>query len=189
MPLTPQQATVNPDLHQRLPNTQGKCDSVSCGATSPFSWVLVHTRFFLCPPRVSVSPVWWKFYNQIPQILKVRCARILSLCQIPRLGSLMWGLEPWRQCENFFGIVVLQFVGHPPGGSMIGLMVTSSRRTQVTHCASQDCCCQCPSLRPAIADPRLCRRRSNPHRQFWLSLLWGSLLLSPFLFILALFVI
>ena len=30
----------------------GKSGSVSCGVTSPFSWVLVHTRFCLCPPRV-----------------------------------------------------------------------------------------------------------------------------------------
>ena len=30
----------------------GKSGSVSCGATAPFSWVLVHTRFCLCPPRV-----------------------------------------------------------------------------------------------------------------------------------------
>ena len=26
--------------------------SVSCGITAPFSWVLVHTRFHLCPQRV-----------------------------------------------------------------------------------------------------------------------------------------
>ena len=29
----------------------GKSDSVSCGVTAPFSWVPVHTRFCLCPPR------------------------------------------------------------------------------------------------------------------------------------------
>ena len=44
----------------------GKSGSVSCGATDPFSWVLVSTRFCLCPPRVCFpSPVsvlaalWW----------------------------------------------------------------------------------------------------------------------------------
>ena len=31
------------------------------------------------------------------------------------MGSLIWGLEPSQQCENFFGIIVLQFVGHPTG--------------------------------------------------------------------------
>ena len=36
----------------------GKSGSVSCGVTGPFSWALVHTRFYLCPPRVcSLSPV------------------------------------------------------------------------------------------------------------------------------------
>ena len=30
----------------------GKSGSVSYGVTVPFSWVLVHTRFCLCPPRV-----------------------------------------------------------------------------------------------------------------------------------------
>ena len=40
-----------------------------------------------------------------------------SLCQIPKLGSLMWGLEPSQQCENFFGIIVIQcvWVAHPTG--------------------------------------------------------------------------
>ena len=27
----------------------------------------------------------------------------------------MWGLETSQQCENFFGIIFLQFVGHAPG--------------------------------------------------------------------------
>ena len=30
----------------------GKSGSVSCGVTAPFSWVLVRTKFCLCPPRV-----------------------------------------------------------------------------------------------------------------------------------------
>ena len=44
----------------------GKSGSVSCGVTAPFSWVLVCTRFCSCPPRVSVSPVLWKFCNEMP---------------------------------------------------------------------------------------------------------------------------
>ena len=38
----------------------GKSGSVSCGVTAPFSWVLVHTRFYLCPPRICF-PVLCKF--------------------------------------------------------------------------------------------------------------------------------
>ena len=44
----------------------GDSGSVSCGVAAPFSWVLVHTRFCLCPPTVCFpSPVevlaalWW----------------------------------------------------------------------------------------------------------------------------------
>ena len=41
---------------------QGKSGSVSCGVTAPFSWVLVHTRFCLCPPRV-YFPVLCTFWQ------------------------------------------------------------------------------------------------------------------------------
>ena len=45
----------------------GKSGSVSCGVTAPFSWVLVHIRFCLCPPRVSfpvLCQFWW-FYGGV----------------------------------------------------------------------------------------------------------------------------
>ena len=48
----PRQATTDPCLSHRLLDLQGKSWSVSCGVTAPFSWVLVHTRSCLCPPRV-----------------------------------------------------------------------------------------------------------------------------------------
>ena len=38
-----------------------KSESDSCGVTAPFSWVLVCTRFCLCPPRVCF-PVLCKFW-------------------------------------------------------------------------------------------------------------------------------
>ena len=38
-----------------------------------------------------------------------------SFVRSSRLGSLTWGSEPSHQ-ENFFGVIVLQFVGHPPDG-------------------------------------------------------------------------
>ena len=41
----------------------GKSGSVSCGITAPFSWVLVHTRFCLCPPR-DYFPVLCKFWQR-----------------------------------------------------------------------------------------------------------------------------
>ena len=57
----------------------------------------------------------------------------LSLCWIPSLGNLFWALEILQQCKNFFGIIVLQFVGYLLSGSIVGLMETSYKRTDVTH--------------------------------------------------------
>ena len=49
----------------------GKSWSVSCGITALFFWVLMCTRFCLCPPRVC-SPVLCKFCNQIWLASKVK---------------------------------------------------------------------------------------------------------------------
>ena len=107
-----------------------KSGSVSCGVTAPFSWVLVCTRFCLCPPRVSVSPALWKLCDQILLTFKFKVPESFqSICQIPRLGNLLFGLEVSQQCKNFFGIIVLQFVDRPPGGCIVGLMVISFKRT------------------------------------------------------------
>ena len=45
----------------------GKSGSVSCGVTAPFSWVLVHTSFCLCPPRVCFPVLckFWRLYGGI----------------------------------------------------------------------------------------------------------------------------
>ena len=42
----------------------GKSGSVSCGVTAPLSCVLMHTRFFLCFPRVCfpvLCKFWWLY--------------------------------------------------------------------------------------------------------------------------------
>ena len=85
-------------------------------------------KFLLYPPRVW-SPILWKFCNQIPLAFKVKFpGDPQSLCWIPRLRNLLWALELLQQCENFFAITVLQFVGHLLGGCMVGLMAASSKR-------------------------------------------------------------
>ena len=66
---------------------------------------------------VSVSPNLWKSCNQTPLVFKVIFPEdSQALYQVPRLGNLMWGSKPSQEWENFFGLIVLQFVGHPPGG-------------------------------------------------------------------------
>ena len=71
----------------------GKFGSVSCGVPAPFSWVLVHRRF-VCALLKSVSPVLCKFCNQIPLASKAKFpGGSQFLCQIPRLGNLLWVLE------------------------------------------------------------------------------------------------
>ena len=74
-------------------------------------------RFCLCPPRLEslFPPVLWKSCNQIPLAFKVRFpGDSQALCWIPRLRSLIWSSDSSQQWGNFFGIIVLQFVGHPP---------------------------------------------------------------------------
>ena len=61
-----------PQPCSRLPKTHasaidswtltGKSGSVSCEVTAPFSWILVHIKFCLCPPRV-YFPVLCKFWK------------------------------------------------------------------------------------------------------------------------------
>ncbi|CAM9671314.1 unnamed protein product [Rangifer tarandus platyrhynchus] len=73
------------------PILAGSFGSVSCGVAAPFLWVLVCTRFCLCPPRLEslFPPVLWKSCNQIPLAFKVRFpGDTQSFCQIPSLGGL-----------------------------------------------------------------------------------------------------
>ena len=54
----------------------------------PGSW---WAQAFVCALLESVSPVLWKFYNQIPLASKVKFpGGSQSLCQIPRVGNLLW---------------------------------------------------------------------------------------------------
>ena len=72
---------------------------------------------FVCAlqDRSLIPPVLWKSNNQIPLGFKVRFpGDSQSLYWVLSLGSLTWGSEPSQQRQNFFGIIVLQFVDHPP---------------------------------------------------------------------------
>ena len=84
---------------------------------SSFSLVLMHTLLCVCPPRVEslFPPVLSKSCNQSLLAFKICFSRNSSShCWTPRLGSLMWWSEPSLQWVDFCGIIVLQFVSHPP---------------------------------------------------------------------------
>ena len=57
----------------------------------PGSWC---AHGFVCALQESIFQVLWKFCNQIPLVSKIKFPRSSrSLCQIPRLGNLLWVLE------------------------------------------------------------------------------------------------
>ena len=78
------------------PTLAGRSDSVSCGVSAPFPWVLVYGRFCLCLPRVkSLFPsVLWKSYNQVLLPSKSGSVGIPS----PFARSPSW--EAWREAQN-----------------------------------------------------------------------------------------
>ena len=87
---SPRQATADPHLSRRL-SSNSRSGSFPYGVTALFPWILVHTRFCLCPPRMEslVPSVLWKSCNQILLTFKGRFPRgSQSLCQISSLGSL-----------------------------------------------------------------------------------------------------
>ena len=54
----------------------------------------LYAQGYVCALQVFVSPGLWKFYNQVPLASKVKFpGDSQSLCQILRLGNLLWVLE------------------------------------------------------------------------------------------------
>ena len=47
-----------------------------------------------------------------------------------RVAKLLWVLELSQQCENVFGVTVLQFVCRLPSGSTVGLMTIKKAESQ-----------------------------------------------------------
>ena len=93
---------------------------------SPGSWC---TQDFLCALQESLLPQ--ACGNSVIKSCwpsKSDSLGIFSPFWIPRLGSLLWSLELSQQCENFFGVTVLQFVSACLM-TIVGLMATSFKRT------------------------------------------------------------
>ena len=91
----------------------GKSGSVSCGVTTPFSWVLVHTRFCLCPPSVgfSVQCKFWWLYGEVNGNLlledlchtQVCCAQSPCPCGRPLLTRTSTGDTQTQVCLSLCG--------------------------------------------------------------------------------------
>ena len=115
-----------PTLQRRASKTSRLVKFSLLWSHCSFPLVLVSTRLCLCPPRMEYlfPSVLWKVYNQTLMVFKVILpGDSQSLCWISRLGSLMWGSESLQHWETFFGIIVFQFVSHPPVGMGFGFTV------------------------------------------------------------------
>ena len=89
---------------------------------------LVCKRFWLCPPRVCFpSPVQVLSSNPTGLQSQIPQGSSISLMN-PQVGKSVVSSRTFLQCENFFGIIVLQFVGHLLSGSLVGLIAPSSKR-------------------------------------------------------------
>ena len=110
---------------------------------SPGSWC---AQGLVCALQESVFPVFWKFCNQMPSGLQshIPCGFSVPLQDPLQQGNLLCALELSQQCENFFDITVLQFVGCLLSGSMVRLMAISSKRTYATHHASRSAAARAP---------------------------------------------
>ena len=128
---------------------------------SPGFWC---TQSFVCAHQEFISPVLWKFCNQIPLAFKVKFPEdSQSLCWIPRLGNLLWALELSQQCENSFGITV----------SSLWVVCSVALWWGYRSCLLGLWQPEPLFSRQATANPCLRRRYSNNPRQVRLSLLQG----------------
>ena len=129
------------------------------GSLASLAQSLGFLRFLLGPSAHKVLSVpfkcrfLWKFCSKSHWTSKSNSLGSQSLCQISRLGILLWVLELLQQCKNFFGIIVLQSVGHLLGGSMVGPVVTSSRRAMPHATPPRSAAVRAPVPAQATADP------------------------------------
>ena len=133
-PLPTHTTTENPQI------LTGRCGSVSCGVTAPFSWVLVGTEFCLCPPRVCVSPspaeVLWSnisvLQSQIPwgfPVHGILQARILEWVAVPFSGDLPNpSIEPRSPALQSDSLP-----SEPPGKPLLGKYDNCFRQIQMVQ--------------------------------------------------------
>ena len=91
-----------------------KPGSVSCGIISPFSWVPVHTRFCLCPPRICfpvLCKFWWLYGGVNGDLLQkglchtqVCCTQSPCPCGSPLLTHTSSGDTQTQFCLSLCGV-------------------------------------------------------------------------------------
>ena len=114
VPPTLQQATTNSHLNRRFLDTHRQVWDSLCGVTAPFSWVLVHTRFCLCPPRIyfPVLCKFWQLYGGVNGDLlqeslchtQVCCTQSPCPCSRPLLTHTSRGDTQTQFLLRLFGI-------------------------------------------------------------------------------------
>ena len=92
----------------------GKSGPVSCGVITPFSWVLVHTRFCLCPPRLYfpvLCKFWWLYGGVNGDLLskvlchtQVYCTQRPWPCSSPLLTCTSAGDTQTQFCLSLCGV-------------------------------------------------------------------------------------
>ena len=110
----------DPRLCWRLLDTPGQVWSVSCGFTAPFSWVLVHTVFYLCPPKIHFPVLcqFWQLYDGVSSELlqeglshiQVCCTQSPCPCSSPLLTSTSTGDAQTQFCLSLWILVHTRFV-------------------------------------------------------------------------------
>ena len=167
VPMTLQQATVNPCLPHRLLDIHRQVW---------FSLLFGHCSFLLAPGSLAQG-----FFVPSKSLFPQSCGNPTGLqSQIPwgffvclldlQVVKSVVGPRTFLTVWGFLGIIVLQFVGHLLRGSMVGLMVTSSKRTYATCCMTRFAVPRAPVPMASHGDPWLCRGCSNTQRQVWLNL-------------------
>ena len=113
---SPVAGPFHPKPPPETPGFTGKSGSVSYGVTAPFSWVLVLTRFCLCPPRVCVPVLckFWLLYGGVSgDLLQERLYHTQVRCiQSPRsCGSLLLTHTSTRDTQIQFYLSLFRVSG------------------------------------------------------------------------------
>ena len=123
-------ATAGPHLCRR-PFNAGRSGPVFFGVTAFLPWLLVHMRLGVHPPRVgSLFPsVLWKLCIEIPLTFRVSFSGDSVVLPDPQIGKSVVGPRTLARVRELLWYDCSPVLDSPPGGSMVEVMATSSKRT------------------------------------------------------------